>query len=117
MEYTMSCAQRLDIPPVSQFNAYLVTDKVHRARAVALASANILLPIQSAALRRPPWVLATAGSVRQTRNVPVLQCPVLTAAHQSTPIRGECHTPHPDSVSPQRLQQFTGVNIPDTYYL
>ena len=113
----MPCAQRLDTSPVSKFNAYLVTDKVHRARAVVLASANVLLPVQSAVLRHPPRILSTTGSVRQTGNVPVFQCIVKTAAHQSTPVRGECHTLHAICVSPQRLQQSTGASVPDTYYL
>ena len=94
-----------------------MTDKVHRARPAVLTSANVLLPVQSAALRRPPRILSTTGSVRQTGNVPVLQCIVITAAHQPTPVRGECHTEHAIFVSPQRLQQFTGASVPDMYRL
>ena len=50
-------------------------------------------------------------------SIPVLQYIVLTAAHQSMPIRGECHAEHPTSVSSQHLRQFTGASVPDIYRL
>ena len=50
-------------------------------------------------------------------NIPVLQCLVLTAAHQSTPIRGEFHAENQTSVFSQHLRQFTGASVPDIYRL